>query len=49
MAWVDRIVAGLFEIGWPVVLKLSQTPRRLALGVVIAIACMTASGIFGCR
>ena len=45
MAWVDRIVAGLFEIGWPVGLKRAQTPGRLVLGVVIAVTCMTASGI----
>ncbi|MCC8999506.1 MAG: multidrug efflux SMR transporter [Candidatus Contendobacter sp.] len=44
MAWIDLIIAGLFEIGWPVGLKLSQTPGRLVVGVVIAIACMTASG-----
>jgi quaternary ammonium compound-resistance protein SugE len=44
MAWVYLIVAGLFEIGWPVGLKLSQTPGRLVLGVVIAVACMAASG-----
>ncbi len=29
MAWLYLIVAGLFEIGWPVGLKLSQTPGRL--------------------
>lgn len=46
MAWIDLIVAGLFEIGWPVGLKLSQTPGRLRVGVVIAIACMAASGGF---
>ena len=28
MAWVYLIVAGLFEIGWPVGLKLSQTLGR---------------------
>lgn len=44
MAWLYLITAGLFEIGWPVGLKLSQTPGRLVVGVVIAIACMTASG-----
>ena len=44
MAWLYLMAAGLFEIGWPVGLKLSQTPGRLVLGVVIAIACMTASG-----
>ena len=44
MAWLYLIAAGLFEIGWPVGLKLSQTPGRLVVGVIIAIACMSASG-----
>ena len=44
MAWFYLIAAGLFEIGWPVGLKLSQTPGRLAWGIIIAIACMAASG-----
>ena len=44
MAWLYLMAAGLFEIGWPVGLKLSQTPGRLVLGVVIAVTCMTASG-----
>lgn len=44
MAWLYLIAAGLFEIGWPVGLKLSQTPGRLVVGVIIAVACMTASG-----
>ena len=46
MAWVYPIVAGLFEIGWPVGLKRSQTPGRLMLGVVIAVVGMAASGAF---
>ena len=45
MAWLYLIAAGLFEIGWPVGLKLSQTPGRLVVGVIIAMVCMTASGI----
>ena len=44
MAWVDLIVAGLFEIGGPVGLKLSQTPGRLIMGVIIAVVCRAASG-----
>ena len=44
MAWLYLITAGLFEIGWPVGLKLSQTPGRLVFGLIIAIICMTASG-----
>ena len=46
MAWLYLIVAGLFEIAWPVGLKLSQTPGRLALGVIIAVIGMAASGAF---
>ena len=45
MAWLYLIAAGLFEIGWPVGLKLSQTPGRLVVGVVVAVACMMASGV----
>lgn len=37
MAWPYLIVAGLCEIAWPAGLKLSQTPGRLALGVVVAV------------
>lgn len=44
MAWIYLIAAGLFEIGWPVGLKLSQTPGRLIPGLIIAVACMGASG-----
>jgi len=44
MAWFYLIVAGLFEIAWPVGLKLSQTPGRLMLGVIVAAVGMTASG-----
>ena len=46
MAWVYLIIAGLFEIGWPVGLKLSQTRGRLIMGVIIAVVCMAASGAF---
>ena len=44
MAWLYLIAAGLFEIGWPVGLKMSQTPDRLAVGVIIAVVCMATSG-----
>ena len=46
MAWVYPIVAGLFEIGWPVGLKRSQTPGRLIVGAIVAVVCMAASGAF---
>ncbi len=46
MAWVYLIVAGLCEIAWPVGLKRSQTPGRLSVGVLVAVAGMAASGAF---
>lgn len=37
-------MAGLFEIGWPVGLKMAQAPDSRVSGVVIAIVCMGISG-----
>ena len=44
MAWVYLILAGLFEIGWPVGLKMAQEPGSKLSGVAIAIVCMGISG-----
>ena len=46
MAWIYLITAGLFEIGWPVGLKWAQEPRKLIIGVVMAVVCMAISGLF---
>jgi quaternary ammonium compound-resistance protein SugE len=43
-AWTYLVVAGLFEIGWPVGLKLAQVEGQRLWGVLIAIAFMLASG-----
>lgn len=43
-AWTFLILAGLFEIGWPIGLKMAQSPGRGILGVIIAVACMGFSG-----
>jgi quaternary ammonium compound-resistance protein SugE len=43
-AWAYLILAGLLEIGWPVGLKLAQTPGRALAGVPLAVVCMAASG-----
>lgn len=45
MSWIYLVVAGLFEIGWPVGLKIAQAPSTRWLGVAIAIVFMTASGV----
>lgn len=44
MSWIYLVVAGLFEIGWPLGLKLSQTPGRLGSGLALAVASMAVSG-----
>ena len=46
MAWTYLILASIFEIGWPVGLKISQQPGNSVAGVSIAVVCMIASGFF---
>lgn len=43
-AWVFLLLAGLFEIGWPIGLKISQTPERFWLGIGLAVLCLALSG-----
>jgi quaternary ammonium compound-resistance protein SugE len=45
-AWLYLLVAGLFEIGWPLGFKLSQTTRCKWLFIVLAIVSMALSGFF---
>ena len=44
MAWTYLLLAGLFEIGWPVGFKLSQTPGLKTWGIGGAIVSMGLSG-----
>jgi quaternary ammonium compound-resistance protein SugE len=44
MSWIYLIVAGLFEIGWPVGLKWAQEPGKPIVGVVLAVVSMAISG-----
>lgn len=44
MAWLYLFVAGLFEIGWPVGLKLAESPGSRVLGIAVAVLCMALSG-----
>ena len=43
-AWTYLVVAGLFDIGWPVGLKLAQVEGQRLWGVLIAVAFMLSSG-----
>jgi quaternary ammonium compound-resistance protein SugE len=42
-SWTYLIVAGLFEAGWPLGLKLAQTPGRGLVGGLVAALCMAVS------
>jgi quaternary ammonium compound-resistance protein SugE len=44
MAWAVLVLAGTFEIGWPVGLKLAEDPPTRALGVAVALLFMLLSG-----
>lgn len=44
LTWMYLIAAGLFEIGWPLGLKMAQTPGKSVAGIIIAIICMGISG-----
>ena len=44
MGWIYMLLAGIFEIGWPVGLKISQVPETRWIGIVIAVVFMAASG-----
>lgn len=44
MAWVYLVLAGFFEIGWPIGLKMAQEESTRYLGLAIAIIFMGVSG-----
>ncbi len=45
MNWMALILAGIFEIGWPLGLKMAQNPEGNKMGwIVLAITSMTISG-----
>jgi quaternary ammonium compound-resistance protein SugE len=44
MAWLYLILAGLFEIGWPVGLKIAQNPETRWQGITLAVVFMAISG-----
>jgi quaternary ammonium compound-resistance protein SugE len=45
-SWIYLIIAGLFEIGWPVGFKLSQTTGHRFIFIVVAVISMALSGFF---
>ena len=46
MAWLYLILAGLFEIGWPIGLKMAQVSATRIQGICVAILFIGLSGLF---
>ena len=44
MSWIYLVLAGLFEIGWPVGLKMAQDDKTRILGISVALVFMGVSG-----
>lgn len=44
MSWIYLTLAGLFEIGWPVGLKMAQAPETRWIGIGLAVGFMAVSG-----
>ena len=44
MSWIYLFLAGLFEIGWPVGLKMAQVPSTRIAGIFVAVFFMAISG-----
>src|SRR5512139_3076745 len=44
MSWIYLILAGFFEIGWPIGLKMAQEPASRWSGIAVAVIFMGLSG-----
>ena len=44
MQWIYLVMAGLFEIGWPLGLKMAENPDRRVQGIMTAVFFMATSG-----
>ena len=47
MAWIYLVIAGIFEIGWPLGMKLSQTQANYKFAwITLSVISMALSGFF---
>lgn len=46
IAWIQLLIAGILEIGWPLGFKLSQTTQHRTAFILMAVFCMALSGLF---
>jgi len=45
MAWAYLLLAGMFEIGWPVGMKIAQREETRVTGIAISVIFMAISGL----
>jgi quaternary ammonium compound-resistance protein SugE len=45
MSWTYLVLSGLFDIGWPVGLKMALEPSSRVTGVAVAVVFMATSGL----
>lgn len=43
--WTSLLLAGVFEVGWPLGLKLADLPNMKIWGIALALISMTVSGL----
>ena len=46
MSWIYLILGGVFEVGWPLGFKLSQTLGHKFLWIMLSVVSMSLSGLF---
>ena len=46
MNWIYLLIAGIFEIGWPLGFYLSQTTNHRVIWITVAVLSMALSGLF---
>lgn len=46
MAWIYLVIAGIFEIGWPLGYKLADVTGNKVLWIAVAVVSMGFSGVF---
>ncbi|BAK77473.1 small multidrug resistance protein [Pseudogulbenkiania sp. NH8B] len=44
MPWIFLTMAGLFEVGWPLGMKMAQSGGNTVKGIAFAVTCMALSG-----
>lgn len=46
MGWINLFIAAIFEVGWPLGLKMASVTSQKVLWIIFAVLAMTLSGIF---